>query len=174
MTTFETDTLGTVSPKLTLEDYPVAKSVAWTISIPRGHKVPIALVRPKPNTNKRRKSLLYREMTSEAQWNFIAFTYAPNLFKYCGLKKMHMFPEINKKLDVHAHCIIYSEDPEWDCNVFIKKCSHHDNALFIHRHKNEKRLNYIHTIKPAPYGCLEWVDYCQKDRGKTPLKYYYL
>ncbi len=174
MNQFETDALGTVSPPITLQDYPIANTVAWTISIPRNHKVPIALVRPKPDTSKRRKSLMYKEMTNEAQWNFIAYHYAPPLFKYCEIVKMHMFPEINSSKDVHAHCIIYCNDPAWECNTFIRKCSHHANPLYIHRHRNEKRLNYIHTVRDAPYGCLEWVDYVQKDQGKIPLKNFFL
>ncbi len=158
--------LGTVLPKLTLKDYPVHRTVAWTISLPRKHQIDITELRPKPITIKRRKWMYWFELENVVQWNWLKDHYIPNVFRYCLIDQCHVFPEKNKMKDIHAHAIILSVNPEWDADDFIRKCSHHSVPLMIHHHKNEKRLNFIHSIKFADSGELEWVDYVQKKVGK--------
>ncbi len=158
--------LGIVFPPFTLGDYPVANTVAWTISLPRNHHIAMSKIQPPPRTFGKRDSLMWKEMTPRMQWNFVKYTYGPALFKYCGIDKMVMYPELNKKGDIHAHCAIWSDDPEYDVMEYRKFCSHHINSLYIHRHKNEHRLNYIHTITDAHCGKLEWIQYIQKQRYK--------
>ncbi len=157
----QNEDLGIVLPhKVALFNYPIKNSIGWTISLPRNVLIPISQIRPKPDVKKGTIFLNWYKMTIEAQWNYIVGEYVPDLFKYCHIKKMHMFPELNKRRDIHAHCVIFSDDPEWDVMIFTKKCSHHWNSQRIHKGKNEARLNCIHTIESRP---IEWVDYIQKD-----------
>ncbi len=150
-----------------LVDYPIKKSIGWTISIPERHFVPLKEIKPKPDTCYV-KGMTYRQMSPETQWNWIKNYYCPDLLRYCKLGQFHMFPEVNKKGYVHAHLVIRSEDPKWDVFVFIAKCKHHVNCVNVHGGKNMSKLNFIHTIKELP---LQWVDYIQKDYYTHPLNF---
>ncbi len=161
--TEQNQNLGMVLPNLV--NYPIANTVAWTVSLPRRHQIDMVDVHPHPVTAKRREWLYWFELGPRAQWNFIKYCYLPSLFKYCGITKCYVVGEINKRKDVHAHAIIYSDDPEWDVATFISFCSHHVNALNIHHHKNEHRLNFIHTVKDKYYDRsleYDWYEYIMK------------
>ncbi len=161
--------LGKVFPNFpNLVNYPINKTVAWTVSLPRRYEVCMCRIRPKPLTKKRRKWMFWYEMEPEAQWNFLKYIYLPQIFKYCRITKCYVTGELNTSKDVHAHAIIYSDDVEWDVATYISKCSHYVVSLDIHHHKNEKRLNCIHAVKSKiEIGKdMDWYEYILKEKNK--------
>ncbi len=165
----QNEDLGIVLPNL--GEYPIKRSIGWTTSIPDNYFIPMVKIHPKPRTPYK-MGMPWRLLSQTAQWNFFKMYYFPDLLKYCGVGRCVFFPELNKKKRIHAHGVIYSEDPEWDAMEFIQFCTHHENCVKIHGGKNMDKLNKIHTIKDKdevgkPY---QWVEYVRKDHGKLPLR----